>query len=122
VGVVAKTVCHYFESRPEEKRNVHPRKIHHFVAAEEALPFITQSGEIAFLGKSGALRLTKSASSRSPRGIAIRPLQEEALLLKTFVASRADNGSKLASELLRAFMRKLAQFTEVKQLVLPMGA
>jgi len=104
------------------KRNVNPRKIHHFVAAEEALPFITQSGGIAFLGKSGALRLTKSAPSRSPRGIAIRPLQEENLLLKTFVASRADNGSKLASELLRAFMRKLAQFTEVKQLVLPMGS
>jgi DNA-binding transcriptional LysR family regulator len=105
-----------------EKRNVRPTKIHHFVAAEEALPFITQSGAIAFLGKSGGLRLTKSASSRSPRGIAMRPLQEEALLLKTFVASRADNSSKLASELLRAFMRKLAQFTEVKQLVLPMGA
>jgi hypothetical protein len=63
-----------------KKRNVHPTKIHHFVAAEEAL------------------------------------------LLKTFVASRADNGSKLASELLRVFIRKLGQFTEVKQLVLPMGA
>ena len=105
-----------------KKRNVHPTKIHHFVAAEEALPFITQSNAIAFLEKSGALRLTKSASSRSPRGIAIRPLQEEALLLKTVVASRADNGSKLASELLRAFIRKLGQFTEVKQLVLPMSA
>jgi DNA-binding transcriptional LysR family regulator len=104
-----------------KERNVRPTKIHHFVAAEEALPFITQSSAIAFLRKSEALRLTKSAPSRSPRGIAIRPLQEEALLLKTFVASRADNGSKLASELLRAFVRKLAQFTEVKQLILPMS-
>jgi DNA-binding transcriptional LysR family regulator len=103
-------------------RNVHPTKIHHFVAAEEALPFITQSGAIAFLGKSGALRLTKSASAQSPRGIAIRPLNEEGLSLKTCITSRADNSSKLSSELLRAFMRKLAQFTEVKQLILPMGA
>ncbi len=106
-----------------KQRNVHPAKIHHFVAAEEALPFIMQSGAIAFLEKSGALRLAKSSSSSSPRAIAIRPLQEDALLLKTVVASRADNGSKLASELLRAFVRKLAQFTEVKQqLVLPIKA
>jgi len=56
-----------------EERDLRPTKIHHFVAAEEALPFIAQSRAIAFLGKSGALRLTKSACSRSPRGIAIRP-------------------------------------------------
>jgi DNA-binding transcriptional LysR family regulator len=105
-----------------KERNVRPTKIHHFVAAEEALVFITQSNAIALLEKSGALRLTKSASSRSPRGIAIRPLQEDALRLRTFVASRADNDSRLASELLRAFVRKLAQFTEVKQLILPMSA
>jgi DNA-binding transcriptional LysR family regulator len=105
-----------------EKRKVHPTKIHHFVAAEEALPFIAHSGAIAFLDKSGALRLTKSASSRSPRGIAIRPLNEDTLVLKTYIASRADNGSRLASELLRAFMRKLGQFTETQQLVLPINA
>jgi DNA-binding transcriptional LysR family regulator len=104
-----------------KERNIHPKKINHIVAAEEALPFITQSNAVAFLGRSGALRLTKSASSRSPRGIAIRPLQEEALLLKTFVASRADNSSKLASELLRAFIRKLGKFTEGSQLSLPLG-
>ena len=104
-----------------KERNVHPAKIHHFVAAEEALPFIAHSNAVAFLGKSGALRLTKSAPSRSPRGIAIRPLQEEALLLKTFVASRADNGSKLASELLRGFIRKLGQFKEGRQQVLALG-
>jgi len=105
-----------------KNRSIHPMKIHHFVAAEEALPFIAQSGAIAFLDKSGALRLTKSAPSRSPQGIAIRPLNEDALVLKTYIASRADNGSKLASELLRAFMRKLGQFTETKQLVLPINA
>jgi hypothetical protein len=105
-----------------EKRKVHPTKIHHFVAAEEALPFIAHSGAIAFLDKSGALRLTKSASSRSPRGIAIRPLNEDTLVLKTYIASRADNGSRLASELLWAFMRKLGQFTETQQLVLPINA
>ena len=105
-----------------KKRNVRPTKIHHVVAAEEALLFITQSRAIAFLAKPGALRLTKSASSRSPRGIAIRPLNEDTLLLKTYMVSRADNDSKLASELLRAFMRKLGHFTETKQLVFPISA
>jgi DNA-binding transcriptional LysR family regulator len=104
-----------------ESRNIKPATIHHFVVPEEALPFIAQSGAIAFLGKTGALRLTKSVSSRLPRGVTIRPLIEDRLSLKSYVVSRSDNESKLASELLRAFMRKLTSFTEGKQLVLPIG-
>jgi DNA-binding transcriptional LysR family regulator len=104
-----------------DRKHVQPTIIHHCVLAEEALPFIAQSGAIAFLGKTGALRLTKSLSSRLPRGVAIRPLIEEGLSLKSYVVSRSDNESKLASELLRAFMRKLRYFTEVKQLSLPIS-
>lgn len=105
-----------------KSKNVHPSTIHHCVMAEEALPFLAQAGAIAFLGKTGALRLTKSVSSRLPKGVTIRPLIEDSLSIKSYVVSRSDNDSKLASELLRTFMRKLSHFTAVKQLVLPISS
>jgi len=42
-------------------------------------------------------------------GITVRPLAEQALTLKTYLASRADKKSKVASELVRAFMTRLAE-------------
>jgi hypothetical protein len=41
-------------------------------------------------------------------GVPVRPLTEDALILKTYMACRANNKSKAASELVRAFMRKLS--------------
>jgi DNA-binding transcriptional LysR family regulator len=105
-----------------QTRAISPTKIHHVITAEEAFPFVARSKAVAFLNKTGALRLTKFAPPLPNQGVAIRPLREDALSLKTYLASRADNDSKLASELLRAFMRKLSQLTEVKQLSLPMSA
>ena len=55
-------------------------------------------------------------------GVTVRPLNEDTLLLKTFMASRADNSSKVASELVRAFMRKLSHLEGDKQLSLPISA
>jgi hypothetical protein len=37
---------------------------------------------------------------------------EEALSLKTYLASRADNRSKVASELARTFVRKISNFVQ----------
>jgi hypothetical protein len=54
--------------------------------------------------------------------VTVRPLTEDTLLLKTFMASRADNSSKVASELVRAFMRKLSHLEGDKQLSLPISA
>ena len=45
-------------------------------------------------------------------GITIRPLIEKALLLKTYLASRSDNKSKIASELVRAFMTRIAEWDD----------
>jgi hypothetical protein len=55
-------------------------------------------------------------------GVTVRPLAEETLVLKTFLASRADNSSKVASELVRGFMRKLSHLEENRQLYLPISA
>jgi hypothetical protein len=55
-------------------------------------------------------------------GVTVRPLDEDSLILKTFLASRTDNNSKVASELVRGFMRKLSHLDDHKQLSLPISA
>jgi hypothetical protein len=65
--------------------------------------------------KVGALRMARS-------GVTVRPLTEDSLILKTYIACRANNQSKAASEFVRAFMRKLSHQGNEKQLSLPMSA
>ena len=101
--------------RVAQEKRVTPAQIHHVMTAEEAFSFIAQDRCLAFLTKSGALRIARGA-------LTIRPLMEEALLLKTYIAARADNKSKLASEFMRTFVRKLSHFNTVKQLPLPVDA
>jgi DNA-binding transcriptional LysR family regulator len=94
-----------------EMRGVTPTRIGHVVMPEESFPFLSDGSSIAFLVKSGALRMARD-------GITIRPLVEESLLLKTYLVSLSDNKSKAASELVRRFVRKLSAFREVKSLPL----
>ena len=89
------------------ERKITPAKVHHFVVPEDAYPFIVDGESVAFVVKSGAIRIARD-------GITVRPLAEDALMLKTYLASRADEKSKVVSELVRAFMRKLSTFTNVR--------
>lgn len=100
--------------RLAEKRNIVPSKIHHITAPEEAFPFVADGSCVAFLVKAGAMLMARN-------GITVRPLREEALSLKTYLASRTDNRSKVASELMRAFVRKMSNLGTDKQLSLPMA-
>jgi DNA-binding transcriptional LysR family regulator len=88
-----------------ERRNVRPAKIQHTVIPEEAFPLIANGSCIAFLVKSGALRVARN-------GVTVRPLVEDSLTMMTYIASRADDTSKVLSELVRAFVRKLASFSK----------
>lgn len=99
--------------RAAESQNVHPASIQHVTTPEEVFPFVADGGAIAFLVKAGALLMSRN-------GITIRPLAEMALRLKTFLVSRADNESKLVSELVRAYMRKLSAVERHTQLTLAM--
>ena len=101
--------------RQAQESHVTPTQIHHVMTAEEAFPFISQANGVAFLAKYGALRLANGH-------ITIRPLVEEALMLKTYIAARADNKSKMTSEFVRTFVRKVSQFNVVRQLPLSIPA
>jgi DNA-binding transcriptional LysR family regulator len=86
--------------RLAEERKATPSTIRHITAHEEAFPFVADGSCIAFVVKAGALLIARN-------GVTVRPLTEESLSLRTYLASRADNQSKVVSELVRAFMRKL---------------
>jgi DNA-binding transcriptional LysR family regulator len=96
-------------------RGILPTRVKHVTAPEEAFPSVVDGSCVAFLVKVGALRVARN-------GVTVRPLTEDTLLLRTFMASRADNSSKVASELVRAFMRKLSHLSRDKQLSLPISA
>jgi DNA-binding transcriptional LysR family regulator len=98
-----------------ERRKIAPAKIQHITAPEEAFQFVADGLCIAFLVKAGALLMARN-------GITVRPLMEEALSLKTYLASRADSKSKVASELVRAFVRKVSNLRKGGQLALPISA
>jgi DNA-binding transcriptional LysR family regulator len=91
------------------ERNVAAANIYHIVVPEDSYPFIADAGAVAFVVKSGAIRIARD-------GITVRPLAEDSLILRTYLASRADDKSKVVSELVRAFMRKLETFTKVRPL------
>lgn len=96
-------------------RKAEPIKIQHVVIPEEAFPLIADGGAVAFVTKSGALRIARD-------GVTVRPLDEDALVLKTYLASLAENRSKIISELVRAYMRKLSSLSQARKEPLPRSA
>jgi DNA-binding transcriptional LysR family regulator len=82
------------------ERGVRPRSIQHVIAPEEAFPFVADGSAIAFVVKAGALLIARN-------GVTVRPLNESSLRLKTCLVCRADDDSKIASEFVRAYMRKM---------------
>jgi len=83
-----------------ESKKVAPAEIRHITAPEEAYPFLADGSSLAFLVKAGALVMARD-------GITVRPLAEKTLFLKTYLASRTDNNSKVASELVRTFVTRI---------------
>ena len=83
------------------KQKIAPKKIRHTTAPEEAFPLVRAGECIAFVVKTGALLLARD-------GVTFGPFKEPALKLKTYLVSRAGNESKLLSELVRTYMRKLS--------------
>lgn len=85
-----------------DERHVRPRSLHHMIDPEEAFPFMTNRHAITFVSKAGALRICRN-------GITVRPLQEPSFLIGTYLMSRADNASPVASAVARGFMAQLSE-------------
>lgn len=91
-----------------------PKEIHHIVTAEEAARLVKEHAGIAFMTKSVAL------SSEQP-GVIVKPVAERSLWIKTYLALRANESSRLVNEFARAFLRKCnPQSPSDRQMLLPM--
>ena len=86
--------------------------VDHVTAPEEAFPYLLQ-GSVAIVVKAGALLLARS-------GVTVRPLVDHSFSLRTFIVSRSDNDSRVVSELVRGFVRKLTQISSSNERVLPL--
>lgn len=85
-----------------DERHVRPRSLNHVIDPEEAFPFMTSRHAITFVSKAGALRICRN-------GITVRPLAEPSFLIGTYLMSRADNDSPVASAVVRGFMARLSE-------------
>lgn len=84
-----------------------------FLTAEEAAQLVSENLGVAFLTATGARRIAE-------KGAIVRPLSDPELKVTVYLASRADDKSKLLSEFVRAFMRRATQVFRPTQMTLPM--
>lgn len=105
---------HDMISRRAAEEGIAYRNNQNVLAADEALQLVAENLGIAFLTKASALR-TKRAE------VTVRPLLDKELRVELYLVSRADNRSKLASEFVRAFMKRIDQIVFPPQMVLPLG-
>jgi hypothetical protein len=86
----------------------------HVLTAEEVFQLVSENVGIAFLTKAGAIR------AKIP-SITVRPLVDKELRIELYLASRAENRSKLVSEFVRAFMKRIKQVLAPPQMILPLS-
>ena len=79
---------------------VRPTEVQHILQAEEAAAQILQNDSIALLPKFAAWRISDGI-------ITLRPLQDERILLKTFLVARPDEPSRLIAEFVKATARRM---------------
>jgi DNA-binding transcriptional LysR family regulator len=85
--------------------------LYHVMMAEEASHLILRGLGIAILSQAEAWRIARN-------GITIRPLIIEGLRLETRLTCRSDSQSRVVSEFVRAFVRRLQEHSSGKQLQL----
>lgn len=82
-----------------------PKEVHHIVTAEEAVRLVLEHAGVAFMSKAVAI------NNQQP-GVVMKPFGEAQLLVKTYLALRANESSRMVNEFARAFLRKCAPRSE----------
>ena len=90
---------------------VHVAEMQHIQCAEEAAELIVQTGCIALLTKTGAWRISDEL-------LTLRPLIDNRLRLATYLSVRLEEESRLLSEFLRSFRRRLSDVPRQSKLPL----
>jgi DNA-binding transcriptional LysR family regulator len=101
--------------RRTEEAGFHPKALNHILYPDEAGPQLLANGSIAFLTRANALKFNTDR-------LVAKPLQDDSLCLDEWIAARADNGSRLVSEFVRAYGTHYKAVLRPSQLSLAMGA
>jgi LysR family transcriptional regulator, benzoate and cis,cis-muconate-responsive activator of ben and cat genes len=88
--------------------DIHVGDIHHVLTPREAFHLVAEHVGVAFLSKADALQ-------NCEKDLSIIPLAEDALALRTYLALREDEPSRLINEFGRAYIKKSAQSSGVAQ-------
>jgi molybdate transport repressor ModE-like protein len=88
--------------------------VHHLSHAEQATALLTDDALVAWMTPAEALRA-------ADHGLANLPLLDEHIRLETHLATRADNKSRLVSEYVRRFVKRMEQNRPPEQLSLPIA-
>jgi DNA-binding transcriptional LysR family regulator len=78
-----------------------PTEIQYFIQPEEAANLLLQRDSLALLMRMGAWRISDGV-------ITIRPLVDERLRLRTYLAARSDEKSRLVSKFVQATVKRLS--------------
>ena len=107
-------ILHDMISRRAAEEGVTYRNNQNVLSADEAFQLVEENVGVAFLPMASALRAKRP-------GVAVRPLVDKELRVELCLASRADNRSRLASEFVRAFMKRIEQIIAPPQMILPLS-
>jgi DNA-binding transcriptional LysR family regulator len=78
---------------------VHGQEIQHIMTVQECVPLVVEHNCAGFVTRSTAQRTSHDS-------VVFRPLEEEALHLKTSLVIRADNRSRLVNDFARTYIRQ----------------
>lgn len=78
-----------------------PKEVHHIVTPDEAVRLVLENAGVAITAKAGAL-------SHQQPGVVMKPLGETQLVVRTYLALRSNESSRMVNEFARAFLRKCA--------------
>lgn len=95
-----------------EKQKTNVR--HHISQADQATPLLTDDRILAWLTPTGSERVVRNGFVRVP-------LHDEQIRLETHMATLATNESRLVSEFVRSFMKRIEEQKPPAQLTLPIS-
>jgi len=106
-------ILHDMIVRRAKEEGVTYKNNQNVMSAEVAFQLVAENVGIAFLSMASALRTNRS-------GVTVRPLVDKELRVELFIVSRADDQSKLASEFVRAFRKRIEPIIAPPQMMLPL--
>jgi DNA-binding transcriptional LysR family regulator len=106
-------ILHDMIVRRAKEEGVTYKNNQNVLSSDEAFQLVAENVGIAFLPMAIALRTNRP-------GVRVRPLVDKELRVELFIVSRADDRSKVMSEFVRAFRKRIEPIMAPPQMTLPL--